>query len=142
MEFTVLIWVAIAIFWSVKAASEQKKRAQRQVGPSSETDERAAPRVETPTSSRNLRPAHRATVREVRRNERTDAAVRCGEAAAPETIVRTPLAAEKAAAGETPAASVAPQPTAATDGPLGEPFDLRRAILYSEILKPKFERFR
>ena len=28
---------------------------------------------------------------------------------------------------------------AATDGPLGEPFDLRRAVIYSEILKPKFE---
>ena len=27
----------------------------------------------------------------------------------------------------------------APDSPLGEEFDLRRAVIYSEILKPKFE---
>ena len=37
------------------------------------------------------------------------------------------------------AAEKRPTCPAATDGPLGEPFDLRRAVIYSEILKPKFE---
>lgn len=44
MDITVLIWVAIIILWSVKTASDQKKRTQRQERQADDTDERVAPR--------------------------------------------------------------------------------------------------
>ena len=43
MDITVLIWVAIIILWSVKTASDQKKRTQRQERQADDTDERVAP---------------------------------------------------------------------------------------------------
>ena len=46
MDITVLIWVAIIILWSVKTASDQKKRTQRQERQADDTDERVAPPVE------------------------------------------------------------------------------------------------
>ena len=45
MDITVLIWVAIIILWSVKTASDQKKRTQRQERQADDTDERVAPPV-------------------------------------------------------------------------------------------------
>ena len=39
MDITVLIWVAIIILWSVKTASDQKKRTQRQERQADDTDE-------------------------------------------------------------------------------------------------------
>ena len=58
MDITVLIWVAIIILWSVKTASDQKKRTQRQERQADDTDERVAPPVESPVlhDMRGVRP--------------------------------------------------------------------------------------
>ena len=125
MDITVLIWVAIIILWSVKTASDQKKRTQRQEH------------------------ARRPAEQEARRDARV-------EEAASEPLVVEAVSLEtfddEASAADTIPAPIAthdvrqetpeekrPTCPAATDGPLGEPFDLRRAVIYSEILKPKFE---
>lgn len=134
MEFTVLIWIAIAILWSVKAASEQKKRNGRQtVG----TDERVAPPVETQPEQSDVRPSRRAAGQKAQRSVwREKAAV---VATSHTTVAASPFVAGDAAESGTETPSAASQQPAATESPLGEPFDLQRAVIYSEILKPKFE---
>lgn len=127
MDITVLIWVAIIILWSVKTASDQKKRTQRQERQADDTDERVAPPVEM--EPRPARHARRPAEQEARRDARV-------EASAADTIP-APIATHDVRQ-ETPEEK-RPTCPAATDGPLGEPFDLRRAVIYSEILKPKFE---
>mgnify|MGYP000550896551 CR=1 FL=1 len=124
MDITVLIWVAIIILWSVKTASDQKKRTQRQERQADDTDERVAPPVEM--EPRPARHARRPAEQEAQRDE----------ASAADTIP-APIATHDVRQ-ETPEEK-RPTCPAATDGPLGEPFDLRRAVIYSEILKPKFE---
>lgn len=144
MELTVLIWVAIAIFWSMKAASEQKKRSQQQARPADETDERVAPHPEPRPAPRKVRPAQRPAAQEGQYSQQTTGTPRFSGASV-SGPVQMPPAAEKTqrpAAEGKPAAAVAPQHSAATDQPLDEPFDLRQAVIYSEILKPKFDRFR
>ena len=147
MDITVLIWVAIIILWSVKTASDQKKRTQRQERQADDTDERVAPPVEM--EPRPARHARRPAEQEARRDARV-------EEAASEPLVLEAVSLEtfddEASAADTIPAPIAthdvrqetpeekrPTCPAATDGPLGEPFDLRRAVIYSEILKPKFE---
>lgn len=134
MEFTVLIWIAIAILWSVKAASEQRKRNGRQtVG----TDERVAPPVETQPEQSDVRPNRRAAGQKAQRSVRREKAAAVATSHA--TVAASPFVAEDAAESGTEMPSAASQHPAATESPLGEPFDLQRAVIYSEILKPKFE---
>lgn len=148
MDITVLIWVAIIILWSVKTASDQKKRTQRQERQADDTDERVAPPVEM--APRPARHARRPAEQEARRDARV-------EETASRTGRRRRRYRSKRSTTKHPAADTIPAPIAthdvrqetpeekrptcpaATDGPLGEPFDLRRAVIYSEILKPKFE---
>ena len=137
MDITVLIWVAIIILWSVKTASDQKKRTQRQERQADDTDERVAPPVEM--EPRPARHARRPAEQEARRDARVEEAASeplVDEASAADTIP-APIATHDVRQ-ETPEEK-RPTCPAATDGPLGEPFDLRRAVIYSEILKPKFE---
>ena len=137
MDITVLIWVAIIILWSVKTASDQKKRTQRQERQADDTDERVAPPVEM--EPRPARHARRPAEQEARRDARVEEAASetfDDEASAADTIP-APIATHDVRQ-ETPEEK-RPTCPAATDGPLGEPFDLRRAVIYSEILKPKFE---
>lgn len=148
MDITVLIWVAIIILWSVKTASDQKKRTQRQERQADDTDERVAPPVET--ESRPARHARRPAEQEAQRAARVEEAASeplfveavsletldDDEASAADTIP-TPIVTHDV--GQETPEEKRPTCPAATDGPLGEPFDLRRAVIYSEILKPKFE---
>ncbi len=169
MNITILIWTAIIILWSVKTASDQKKRTQRPIR--RDDDERVAPPIETEArrASPVLRPAgwkHGERVEEIpaeplfaeavsletidydapadslpaaaaprNRNVHPATATPLGvrPTAAPRNIVSA-----TAAPKEEPAASASAW-LSATDGQLGEQFDLRRAVIYSEILKPKFE---
>ena len=140
MDITVLIWVAIIILWSVKTASDQKKRTQRQERQADDTDERVAPPVEmAPRPARHARrPAEQVeeTASEPLVVEAVSLETFDDEASAADTIP-APIATHDVRQ-ETPEEK-RPTCPAATDGPLGEPFDLRRAVIYSEILKPKFE---
>ena len=139
--------MAIIILWSVKTASDQKKRTQRQERQADDTDERVAPPVEM--EPRPARHARRPAEQEAQRDARV-------EETASEPLVVEAVSLEtfddEASAADTIPAPIAthdvrqetpeekrPTCPAATDGPLGEPFDLRRAVIYSEILKPKFE---
>lgn len=166
MNITILIWTAIIILWSVKTASDQKKRTQRPIR--RDDDERVAPPIETEArrASPVLRPAgwkHGERVEEI------PAEPLFAEAASLETIdydapadslpavvtprnvhpaTATPHDVRRAAPRNIISATAAPkeEPAAsasawlsATDEQLGEQFDLRRAVIYSEILKPKFE---
>ena len=70
MDITVLIWVAIIILWSVKTASDQKKRTQRQERQADDTDERVAPPVEM--APRPARHARRPAEQEARRDARVE----------------------------------------------------------------------
>ena len=72
MAITVLIWVAIIILWSVKTASDQKKRTQRQERQADDTDERVAPPVEM--EPRPARHARRPAEQEARRDARVEEA--------------------------------------------------------------------
>ena len=134
MDITVLIWVAIIILWSVKTASDQKKRTQRQERQADDTDERVAPPVEM--EPRPARHARRPAEQEPLVVEAVSLETFDDEASAADTIP-APIATHDVRQ-ETPEEK-RPTCPAATDGPLGEPFDLRRAVIYSEILKPKFE---
>ena len=139
MDITVLIWVAIIILWSVKTASDQKKRTQRQERQADDTDERVAPPVEM--EPRPARHARRPAEQEEAASEplvveAVSLETFDDEASAADTIP-APIATHDVRQ-ETPEEK-RPTCPAATDGPLGEPFDLRRAVIYSEILKPKFE---
>ena len=126
MDITVLIWVAIIILWSVKTASDQKKRTQRQARHARRPAEQEAQR-----DARVEETASEPLVVEAVSLETFD-----DEASAADTIP-APIATHDVRQ-ETPEEK-RPTCPAATDGPLGEPFDLRRAVIYSEILKPKFE---
>lgn len=134
MEFTILIWIAIAILWSVKAASEQRKRNGRQtVG----TDERVAPPVETQPEQSDVRPSRRAAGQKAQRSVRREKAAARSDFA--RNGRRQPLR-RRGCSGKRNGNAVRRKPAAAaTESPLGEPFDLQRAVIYSEILKPKFE---
>ena len=70
MDITVLIWVAIIILWSVKTASNQKKRTQRQERQADDTDERVAPPVEM--EPRPARHARHPAEQEARRDARIE----------------------------------------------------------------------
>ena len=70
MDITVLIWVAIIILWSVKTASDQKKRTQRQERQADDTDERVAPPVEM--EPRPARHARRPAEQEAQRDARVE----------------------------------------------------------------------
>lgn len=143
---TILIWVAIVIFWSLKAASEQKKRTQqRQVLPTDEADERVAAPIQTQPEARPVRHAAERKARPNRKvkemsiesfgadkaisSERGD----CGNSVTGGGPATARTCAKPTASDEEQAH------LAATDSPLEEPFDLRRAVIYSEILKPKFK---
>lgn len=150
MGFTVLIWVAIIIIWSVKTASDQKKRNQRRPNrpvDDTESSKRGVYTEQVPSESRYARHERRLAEEAARRNGTIEKAVDATifvEASSPETndtlviteLTDTPFTTPKATI-PTPKADK-PQ-SAGTENPLGEPFDLRRAVIYSEILKPKFE---
>ncbi len=147
MGLTILIWVAIIILWSLKTASDQRKRRQ-QARPtnSRRAAERVVPPVEIDAETCDARHARCSAEEEMRRGgmaEETEPVF--VEAISLETIAPEPAAVDPliAAPKEEKAAPSAvvhrpAQPTAPVN-PLGEAFDLRRAVIYSEILKPKFE---
>lgn len=165
MNITILIWTAIIILWSVKTASDQKKRTQRPIR--RDDDERVAPPIETEArrASPVLRPAgwkHGERVEEIPAEPLFaeavsletidyDAPADSLPAAAPRNVhpaTATPHGVRRAAAPRNIVSAAAPKEESAapasawlsaTDGQLGEQFDLRRAVIYSEILKPKFE---
>lgn len=165
MNITILIWTAIIILWSVKTASDQKKRTQRPIR--RDDDERVAPPIETEArrASPVLRPAgwkHGERVEEIPAEPLFaeavsletidyDAPADSLPAAAPHNVhpaTATPHGVRRAAAPRNIVSAAAPKEESAapasawlsaTDGQLGEQFDLRRAVIYSEILKPKFE---
>ncbi len=147
MGLTILIWVAIIILWSLKTASDQKKhRQQARPTDSRRGAERVAPPVEIDAEARYARHARRLAEEEVRRSrmaEETEPVF--VEAISLETIDTEPavvdplIAAPKEEKAAPSAVAHRPAQPTAPMNPLGEAFDLRRAVIYSEILKPKFE---
>jgi len=144
---TILIWVAIVIFWSLKAASEQKKRTQREVLPTDEADERVAAPIPTQAEARHVRRTAEQKVRRSRREEEMpiepfgggESAVTSETSDCDTSVIGGDRSATARLYAEPAAADSEQARFAATNSPLDEPFDLRRAVIYSEILKPKFK---
>ncbi len=145
MGITILIWAAIIIAWSVKTASDQKKRRQiRPVRPADnrETDERVARTAEVPSESRYARHARRLAGEEARRNGMTGEPIYAEEFSVEATDSNTTSRIsmpKEVVPGASCSDNDCPARSSAAENSLGEPFDLRRAVIYSEILKPKFE---
>lgn len=148
MDITVLIWVAIIILWSVKTASDQKKRTQRQERQADDTDERVAPPVEM--APRPARHARRPAEQEARRDARVE------ETASKPARRRGGIARNVRRRSIPPPTRFPPQSQRTTSGRRHPKRSVRHAprqrtarseshsicgvpVIYSEILKPKFE---
>lgn len=151
----VWLWAVIIIAWSVKTAVDQNKRNRRRNG-SARSTATVSQHAETATiatgkpqrtTSTEVIPTYAASQQHTGPSDNEmapiltaiadDLARLSGRRSAPTTTDTPP----SSATGQAKANSVATKNDAASaiEDILGGPFDLRQAVLYSEILKPKFD---
>lgn len=129
-----LIWAAIIIGWAIKTVANQNKRKTVRE-PHTDTTE-GSERVALPKERRvGTVPAHPVAAA---RRMKSPAETSYGPADRKATIRPLPNPSERnPAPHEAPFAAFQEQSAGANRSE--EPFDLRRAVIYAEILKPKFE---